>query len=76
MGSIELLLYNKEIVLNLLIEHLHVDQSLAYEPLLCLLAALAHDLGPEFYPHFEAAFIALIPLLRDNHDPETVEVRY
>ncbi|KAJ3091156.1 U3 snoRNP protein [Quaeritorhiza haematococci] len=61
--SLVQLLYHKETVVNLIIKHLQVPNSLAYEPLLNLVTVLARDLQDEFVPFFPQVFRATISLL-------------
>uniref|UniRef100_A0A8C4U3G8 UTP20 small subunit processome component n=1 Tax=Falco tinnunculus TaxID=100819 RepID=A0A8C4U3G8_FALTI len=67
----QLVYYQSDIVQSLK-THLQVEGSLAYQPLLDLVAHLARDLQGDFYPHFHDFFLAIIKLL-DTQDTELLE---
>ncbi|KAK9695959.1 U3 snoRNP protein [Basidiobolus ranarum] len=62
--SLAQLLYHKENVIDILEEHLKVEDSLALEPLLNLVTMLAKDLQEEFFPYYERMLACIIPLVK------------
>eukprot|EP01134_Creolimax_fragrantissima_P003199 CFRG3199T1 len=72
-ASFNLLVYNQEKVLNLLLEHLQIEDSLAIEPLLILLTALARDLRQEFTQYFDIVLQTLVILLNDTRDVKKIQ---
>jgi U3 small nucleolar RNA-associated protein 20 len=71
--SLPQLLYHKDRIVDLLIRHLNVENSLALEPLLSLVATLARDLQEEFYPYFNRFFQTISSLLK-NANAKLLEV--
>ncbi|KNC86202.1 hypothetical protein SARC_01639 [Sphaeroforma arctica JP610] len=72
-ASFNLLLYNQDKVLNVLLKHLQVEESMATEPLLILLTALSRDLRQEFTKHFDDVLKTLVILLNDNKDAKRIQ---
>ncbi|KAF0294971.1 Small subunit processome component 20 [Amphibalanus amphitrite] len=66
------LLHRKDEIIELLKKHLSVENSLALQPLLALLSALARDLRADLGPQFPALFELLCRLL-DTRDPERLQ---
>uniref|UniRef100_A0A1A9W7R9 Small subunit processome component 20 homolog n=1 Tax=Glossina brevipalpis TaxID=37001 RepID=A0A1A9W7R9_9MUSC len=66
------LLHRKDIVLDILLEHLATATNLSIQPLLELLYVLARDLREEFYPYFQRVLDRLICLL-NTQDAEQLE---
>ena len=67
-----MLLYHKNKIINLLIEELQKENSLAMETLLELSTCIARDLQDEFYPFFPQILIVLVKLL-DPNNPKLLE---
>ncbi|NWH65197.1 UTP20 protein, partial [Geococcyx californianus] len=70
--SFNQLVYYQNAIVQSLKMHLQVKGSLAYQPLLDLVAQLARDLQADFYPHFPDFFLAITKLL-DTQDTELLE---
>jgi U3 small nucleolar RNA-associated protein 20 len=68
------ILYHKDEIIKILIKHLRVHESLAYEPLLDLATKLARDLEDDFYPYFGEVIGCIIELTKYK-DVEILEVR-
>ncbi|ORY03876.1 hypothetical protein K493DRAFT_276201 [Basidiobolus meristosporus CBS 931.73] len=62
--SLAQLLYHKERVVEILEQHLSVEDSLALEPMLNLVTMLAKDLQEEFFPFYERMLACIIPLVK------------
>ncbi|XP_067947178.1 small subunit processome component 20 homolog [Watersipora subatra] len=68
------LVYNEKKVVESLVEHLGVKDSMALEALLDLVVHLARDLQKDFYPHFKRFFTAIAVILNRSHKSwETLE---
>ena len=63
-----LVLFHKDKIVDILVRHLSVDDTLAYEPLISLTTFLARDLRSEFYPHFGKFIAVFTSLLRTYKD--------
>ncbi|XP_053937766.1 small subunit processome component 20 homolog [Cuculus canorus] len=70
--SFNQLVYYQNAIVQSLKTHLQVKGSLAYQPLLDLVAQLARDVQADFYPHFHDFFLAITKLL-DTQDTELLE---
>ncbi|KAI9139232.1 armadillo-type protein [Paraphysoderma sedebokerense] len=70
--SLPLILYHKDTIVNILIKHIKVEESMAYEPILNLITMLARDLGVDFNPFFEPIIQSILPLIR-LHDSKILE---
>ncbi|KAG0304218.1 U3 snoRNP protein [Dissophora globulifera] len=57
------LLYHKDDVVQLLINHLNEANVLALEPILDLTTQLAKDLDQELFPYFDSLLAAILPLV-------------
>ncbi|KAJ1921844.1 U3 snoRNP protein, partial [Tieghemiomyces parasiticus] len=66
-GSLPALLFHRDAVVSLLLEHLQVSTPHSAPALLDLIAVLARDLLEEFLPHLEPVVQALGPLARFEH---------
>ncbi|KAG0232192.1 U3 snoRNP protein [Actinomortierella wolfii] len=58
------LLYHKDKVVDLLVEHLNEANPLSLEPILDLTVQLARDLDTELFPHVDRLLAAAIPLVK------------
>ncbi|KAH6600372.1 hypothetical protein BASA50_002383 [Batrachochytrium salamandrivorans] len=72
-GSLMQILYHKERIVEIIVEHLAIRDSLAIQPILSLVTALAKDLQEEFYPHFPTVFISIISLVKASTHPDVLE---
>ena len=72
LGSFELLIFHKEAIFKCILKHLEVEDSLALEPLLNLLAVLSKDLVIDFIPFFKESFDVLSKCSL-SRDPKIVE---
>ena len=71
-GSYSQLVYQKDNVLEIVMKHLKVTNSLAFEPLLDLVSQLAKDLRYDFFAYFQDIFKILVSLL-SRKEPELIE---
>ena len=72
-GSLALVLHNKEAILEALLARLAVKGSLAIEPLCACLAALARDLRQEFYPFLLPRVLPVLLAILDVQSAEVLE---
>ncbi|XP_062913663.1 small subunit processome component 20 homolog [Mobula hypostoma] len=70
--SFNQLVYHQNAVVESLKNHLQIKNSMAYQPLLDLVAQLARDLQTDFYPHFREFFVIITSLL-NTQDTELLE---
>ena len=73
MGSLALVLHNKEAIVEALLARMAVKDSLAIKPLCACLAALARDLRHEFYPFLQSRVMPVLIQLLDIQDAEQLE---
>ncbi|TPX60594.1 hypothetical protein PhCBS80983_g01757 [Powellomyces hirtus] len=71
-SSLVQILYHKDVIVETILKHLLVPSSLALEPLLDLITALARDLQDECYCYFPRMFTATVKLL-DTPDLKLAE---
>ncbi|KAF2457536.1 armadillo-type protein [Lineolata rhizophorae] len=67
------ILLNQERIVTLLVEYIDGRDALSLEPLLSLVAQLAHDLGARFEPHFAPLVGAVSRVAATHPDVEPVE---
>jgi U3 small nucleolar RNA-associated protein 20 len=60
-------------IMELLVEYMDKGDKYAQEPLLSLMAHLAHDLGERFETHFETAVTTVARLAATHSDVEVIE---
>lgn len=74
-GSLAQLLFYRDDIIRLLVEHMEmVESEPAAAPLSALTATLIRDLGDEVVPFFSQLFAALISILSRTKEVESVEV--
>jgi len=71
--SLPMILFHKEIIANILIKHILVKDTQAYEPLLSLVISFARDLQEEIYEYFPKFYEAIISLLSRTSEPKIFE---
>jgi U3 small nucleolar RNA-associated protein 20 len=71
--SLPQVLHHSDRIMELLVEYIEKNDKYAEEPLLSLLAHLAHDLGESFEKHFEQAVIVVSRLAATHPDVEVIE---
>ncbi|KNC97022.1 uncharacterized protein SPPG_07836 [Spizellomyces punctatus DAOM BR117] len=62
--SLVQILYHKDAMMTLIMRHLQIFDSLAYEPILDLTVALARDLQDDFHPYIRPLFEIIVRLLQ------------
>ncbi|KAF2639974.1 U3 snoRNP protein Utp20 [Massarina eburnea CBS 473.64] len=72
-ASLPQVLHHSDRLLALLVEHIERGDKHSEEPLLSLLAHLAHDLGVKFEAHFERAVTTVAQLAAKHPDVEVIE---
>ncbi|KAH7080773.1 armadillo-type protein [Paraphoma chrysanthemicola] len=71
--SLPQVLHHSDRIMELLIEYIQKGDKFSEEPLLSLLAHLAHDLGERFEKHFEQAVTVVSRLAATHADVEVIE---
>lgn len=71
--SLPQVLHHSDRILELLVEHLEKGDKFGAEPLLSLMAHLAHDLGERFEKYFEKAVTTVSQLAATHPDVEVIE---
>ncbi|KAL5116990.1 U3 snoRNP protein [Pleosporales sp. CAS-2024a] len=71
--SLPQVLHHSHRIVELLVEYLEKGDRFAAEPLLSLLAHLAHDLGERFETHFEQAVTVVSRLAATHADVQVIE---
>jgi U3 small nucleolar RNA-associated protein 20 len=71
--SLPQVLHHSDRIMELLIEYIEKGDRFAEEPLLSLMAHLAHDLGERFEKHFEKAVTVVARLAATHADVEVIE---
>jgi U3 small nucleolar RNA-associated protein 20 len=71
--SLPQVLHYSDRIVELLVEYLEKGDRHAAEPLLSLMAHLAHDLGERFEKHFETAVTVVARLAATHADVEVIE---
>ncbi|OQU96291.1 hypothetical protein CLAIMM_02396 isoform 3 [Cladophialophora immunda] len=71
--NLPLLLHHADTIFELLVEHIEKRDELALEPLLSLLAQLAHDLDHGFEPYFPKAVQLVAQIAATDDKTEVVE---
>ena len=71
--SLPQVLHHSGRIMELLVEYIEKGDKYAEEPLLSLLAHLAHDLGESFEKHFEQAVTVVSRLAATHPDVEVIE---
>lgn len=71
--SLPQVLHHCDRIMELLVEYIEKGDKNAEEPLLSLLAHLAHDLGERFEKHFETAVTVVSRLAATHADVEVIE---
>ena len=71
--SLPQLLHHADTVMDVLLEYIGKREELSLEPLLSLLADLAHDLGLEFEKYFERAVTIVAVVAATHESPEVIE---
>ena len=72
-GSLALVLHNKDAILEALLARLAQPKCLAIKPLCGCLAALARDLRQEFYPFLQPRVLPVLLGLLDTQDADLLE---
>lgn len=67
------IIYHNDRILNLLVQYIEKGDAWSEEPLLSLMAHLAHDLGVRFEKHFERAVKTVSHLAAKHQDVAVVE---
>ncbi|KAH7410459.1 armadillo-type protein [Phaeosphaeria sp. MPI-PUGE-AT-0046c] len=71
--SLPQVLHHSDRIMELLIEYIEKGDRFSEEPLLSLMAHLAHDLGERFEKHFETAVTVVARLAATHADVEVIE---
>lgn len=71
--SFPLILHNKDRIFEILYTYIDKRDSVSLEPLLDLLAQLAHDLGVKFEPYLERSVALLSNIVSKHVDVQTIE---
>ncbi|KAF1916291.1 armadillo-type protein [Ampelomyces quisqualis] len=71
--SLPQVLHHSDRIMELLIEYIQKADKFSEEPLLSLMAHLAHDLGERFEKHFEEAVTVVARLAATHADVEVIE---
>ncbi|KAJ4375289.1 U3 snoRNP protein [Neocucurbitaria cava] len=71
--SLPQVLHHSDRILELLVEYIHKGEKFSEEPLLSLMAHLAHDLGEKFEKYFETAVRTVSKLAATHADVEVIE---
>lgn len=71
--SLPQVLHHSDRIMGLLVEYIEKGDRFSAEPLLSLLAHLAHDLGEQFEKHFEQAVRIVSRLAATHADVEVIE---
>ncbi|KAF2819632.1 hypothetical protein CC86DRAFT_362587 [Ophiobolus disseminans] len=71
--SLPQVLHHSDRIMELLVEYIEKGDRYAEEPLLSLIAHLAHDLGERFEKHFEKAVTVVSRLASTHADVEVIE---
>jgi U3 small nucleolar RNA-associated protein 20 len=71
--SLPQVLHHSDRIMELLVEYIEKGDRYASEPLLSLMAHLAHDLGERFEKHFEKAVTVVSRLAATHADVEVIE---
>tara|TARA_R110002003_G_scaffold2027_2_gene23872 strand:+ start:2635 stop:4050 length:1416 start_codon:yes stop_codon:yes gene_type:complete len=71
--SLPQVLHHSDRIMELLVEYIQKGDKFSEEPLLSLLAHLAHDLGERFEKHFEQAVTVVSRLAATHADVEVIE---
>jgi U3 small nucleolar RNA-associated protein 20 len=71
--SLPQVLHHSDRIMELLVEYIEKGDRFAEEPLLSLMAHLAHDLGERFEKHFEKAVTVVSRLAATHADVEVIE---
>jgi U3 small nucleolar RNA-associated protein 20 len=71
--SLPQVLHHSDRIMELLVEYITKGDKYASEPLLSLMAHLAHDLGERFEKHFETAVTVVSRLAATHADVEVIE---
>ncbi|EGC30023.1 hypothetical protein DICPUDRAFT_84000 [Dictyostelium purpureum] len=72
-NSLPEIIIHKEKIIDILLQHISIDNSTALKPLLSILAALSRDLRSEFYESFYKILKVLITVLKNTNNSETIE---
>jgi U3 small nucleolar RNA-associated protein 20 len=71
--SLPQVLHHSDRIFELLVEHIEKGERFSQEPLLSLMAHLAHDLGERFEKHFESAVKTVSHLAATHADVDVIE---
>jgi U3 small nucleolar RNA-associated protein 20 len=71
--SLPQVLHHSDRIMELLVEYIEKGDRFSAEPLLSLMAHLAHDLGERFEKHFEKAVTVVSRLAATHADVEVIE---
>jgi U3 small nucleolar RNA-associated protein 20 len=71
--SLPQVLHHSDRIFELLVEHIEKGERFSQEPLLSLMAHLAHDLGERFEKHFEKAVKTVSHLAATHADVDVIE---
>ncbi|OUM64552.1 hypothetical protein PIROE2DRAFT_42433, partial [Piromyces sp. E2] len=71
--SLPMILFHKDIIANILIKHILVKDTQAYEPLLSLVISFTRDLQEEIYEYFPKFYEAITSLLTRTSEPKIFE---
>lgn len=67
------LLHHADAIFDLLVQHIEKQDALALEPLLSLLAHLAHDLGQKYEKYFATTVQVVTKVAASHEDPDIIE---
>ena len=60
------IIYNKELILKLILQYIDLHDELSLQPLCELLSQFVHDLNDDFLPYYVEALNTLIALIKDS----------
>ena len=67
------IVHHEDKILETVLRYIEKQDTVSLEPLLSLLSALAHDLGPRFECHFLRALSTVATVAAHHHDVEPIE---
>jgi len=71
--SLPMILFHKDVIANILLKHILVKDTQAYEPLLSLVISFTRDLQEEIYEYFPKFYEAITSLLTRTSEPKIFE---
>ncbi|ORX41456.1 hypothetical protein BCR36DRAFT_339402 [Piromyces finnis] len=71
--SLPMILFHKDAIANILLKHILIKDTQAYEPLLSLVISFTRDLQEEIYEYFPKFYEAITSLLSRTSEPKILE---